>query len=193
MQGALFAAINAGPELARDIETGFLNRLALTPLRRAALLLGQLAGVMTVARAVVADLPRRRADRRAASSRPASAACVVLFVLAFLVALAFAALGALRRAAHRVGRGGAGPLPAPLRPALPVVAGLPRPLIEQDWFRTVATWNPVSYLVEGIRSLVITGWDARARSSAASRSRSCSALLGIFGASRALRTRLERT
>jgi ABC-2 type transport system permease protein len=39
---------------------------------------------------------------------------------------------------------------------------LPRPLIEQDWFRTVATWNPVSYLIEGVRSFVITGWDATA-------------------------------
>jgi ABC-2 type transport system permease protein len=26
----------------------------------------------------------------------------------------------------------------------------------------VATINPISYLVEGIRSLVITGWDAQA-------------------------------
>jgi ABC-2 type transport system permease protein len=39
---------------------------------------------------------------------------------------------------------------------------LPRDLIEQDWFRFIATVNPISYLVEGIRSLVITGWDARA-------------------------------
>jgi ABC-2 type transport system permease protein len=36
---------------------------------------------------------------------------------------------------------------------------LPRDLIAQDWFRTVATWNPISYLLEGIRSLFITGWD----------------------------------
>jgi ABC-2 type transport system permease protein len=39
---------------------------------------------------------------------------------------------------------------------------LPRDLIEQGWFRFVATINPISYLVEGIRSLVITGWDAHA-------------------------------
>ena len=39
---------------------------------------------------------------------------------------------------------------------------LPRELIAVDWFRTVATWNPVSYLIEGMRSLVITGWDAEA-------------------------------
>ncbi len=39
---------------------------------------------------------------------------------------------------------------------------LPRNLIEADWFRFIATVNPISYLVEGIRSLVITGWDAQA-------------------------------
>src|SRR5919206_1979097 len=33
MQGAIFSVMNAGTNLARDVETGFLNRLALTPLR----------------------------------------------------------------------------------------------------------------------------------------------------------------
>jgi ABC-2 type transport system permease protein len=35
-------------------------------------------------------------------------------------------------------------------------------LIERDWFQTVATWNPFSYLIEGIRSLFITGFDGEA-------------------------------
>ena len=35
IQGSLFASINAGSSIARDIETGFLNRLALTPMQRA--------------------------------------------------------------------------------------------------------------------------------------------------------------
>ena len=39
---------------------------------------------------------------------------------------------------------------------------LPRDLIETDWFQTIATYNPVSYMIEGIRSLLITGWDAEA-------------------------------
>ena len=42
--------INAGASsLARDVETGFLKRLALTPMQRAALLIGHLGGVMVVA------------------------------------------------------------------------------------------------------------------------------------------------
>ena len=39
---------------------------------------------------------------------------------------------------------------------------LPRNLIQTDWFREVATYNPVSYMVEGLRSLLITGWDGEA-------------------------------
>src|SRR5256885_12734317 len=33
IQGALLATVNANVEFARDIQTGFLNRLALTPVR----------------------------------------------------------------------------------------------------------------------------------------------------------------
>ena len=192
MQGALFASINAGSSLARDVETGFLKRLALTPMQRAALLLGNLGGVMTVAALaslvylVVGLLAGLHLDAGVGGG-------LVLIVLAFLVALAFASLGAW------VGlRAGSGEAVQGLFPVFFVFLflssqALPRPLIEQDWFRTIATWNPVSYMLEGIRSVVITGWDARSRSSAASRSRSCSACSGSLGASRALRTRLVRT
>jgi ABC-type multidrug transport system permease subunit len=38
----------------------------------------------------------------------------------------------------------------------------PRNLIGVDWFQTVATINPVSYLIECVRSLIITGWDGQA-------------------------------
>ena len=39
---------------------------------------------------------------------------------------------------------------------------IPRNLIEVTWFRDAATANPVSYLLECVRSLIITGWDAEA-------------------------------
>ena len=38
----------------------------------------------------------------------------------------------------------------------------PRNLIAVDWFRFLASVNPVSYLIECVRSLIITGWDAEA-------------------------------
>src|SRR2546427_10044761 len=49
IQGALLATINANVEFARDIQTGFLNRLALTPVRGLVLLVGQLGGLITIA------------------------------------------------------------------------------------------------------------------------------------------------
>ena len=69
---------------------------------------------------------------------------------------------------------------------------LPRNLIETDWFRTIATYNPVSYMVEGIRSLVITGWDGQALAQAFG----IAAIAIVFFlalSARALRTRLVRT
>src|SRR5206468_2999043 len=49
IQGSMFAAMSAGTNVAMDIETGFFNRLSLTPLRRLALLVGQLSGVIVLA------------------------------------------------------------------------------------------------------------------------------------------------
>src|SRR5438045_3334596 len=45
IQGGMFALINTGTNLAEDIESGFFNRLALTPLRRVGLIAGLLVGV----------------------------------------------------------------------------------------------------------------------------------------------------
>ncbi len=71
-------------------------------------------------------------------------------------------------------------------------SSLPRDLIEQDWFRTIATYNPVSYLIEGIRSLFIIGWDPEALALAFG----CAIAIGVVFMTLAvtsLRTRLTRT
>jgi ABC-2 type transport system permease protein len=39
---------------------------------------------------------------------------------------------------------------------------MPRNLIHEEWFKTIATYNPMSYLVEATRSLLISGWDGEA-------------------------------
>jgi ABC-2 type transport system permease protein len=69
---------------------------------------------------------------------------------------------------------------------------LPRDLIEQEWFRTVATLNPVSYLIEGVRSLFIVGFDGRALALAFG----CGMAIGVAFLALSvgrLRTRLVRT
>ena len=161
IQGALFATMNAGTDLARDIQTGFLSRLSLTPMRRLALLVGQLGGVATMAFVQAAVYV---GVGLAVGVRPASGVLgvVVLFAFALLISLGFGALGAF--AALRTGSGEAvqGLFPAFFVFLFLSSMNIPRNLIEITWFRDVATANPVSYLIECVRSLVITGWDGQA-------------------------------
>ena len=68
----------------------------------------------------------------------------------------------------------------------------PRDLIAQDWFATIATYNPVSYMVEGLRSLVISGWDGQALAQAFGIA-AIAVVVFLALSARALRTRLVRT
>jgi ABC-2 type transport system permease protein len=191
MQGALFATTNAGTDLARDIQTGFLNRLALTPMHGAALLAGQLAGVATLA---LAQATVYLAVGLAAGARleAGPGGIAVLFLLAFLIAIGFGAIGAFM--ALRTGSGEAIQALFPLLFVLLFLSSmnLPRNLIEIEWFRTVATVNPVSYLIEGMRSLFITGWDAQALGLAFGLGAAVAAA-AIAASALALRGRLART
>ena len=161
IQGALFATMNAGTDLARDIQTGFLNRLTLTPMRGIAVLAGQLGGIMVLGflQAVVYLAVGLIIGVRLASG---PAGVLVLLAFALLVTLAFGALGAF--AALRTGSGEAVQSLFPVFFVFLFISSMnmPRNLIEATWFRDLATANPVSYLLECVRSLIITGWDAEA-------------------------------
>ena len=161
IQGALFATMNAGTDLARDVQTGFLNRLSLTPMRGIVVLLGQLGGVVTmgVVQAVI-----YLAVGLAVGVRLASGPAGVLVIMAFavLVSLGFGALGAF--AALRTGSGEAVQSLFPVFFVFLFISSmnLPRDLIATDWFRIAATANPVSYLIECVLSLIIEGCDVQA-------------------------------
>ena len=62
--GAMLGAVSAGTDLAHDIETGVLTRLALTPMRRTAILLGQLAGALVMAVRAIDRVPPGRGPQR---------------------------------------------------------------------------------------------------------------------------------
>ena len=161
IQGALFATMNAGTDLARDIQTGFLNRLSLTSMRGVALIAGLLAGAIVLglvqaAFYIVVGL--------IVGVDFASGALGVLVLLGFsaLITVSFGAIGLFL--ALRTGSGEAIQGLFPLLFVFLFLSSMntPRDLIDVEWFRVVATVNPVSYLIECVRSLVITGWDGEA-------------------------------
>jgi ABC-2 type transport system permease protein len=161
IQGAMFVSITAGVDLARDIEGGFLNRLALTPLRGEALLVGQLGGalVLGVVQAIVYLLIGLATGVTFASG---VAGALVLLVLSVLISFGFAGLGGLLALRFGTGEAVQGIFPLLFVTLFLSSSSLPRNLIKASWFRDIATYNPISYLLEGLRSLVIKGWDAQA-------------------------------
>jgi len=191
IQGALFSTMNAGTDLARDIQTGFVNRLSLTALRDWALLTGQLAGIVVLG--VVQVLFYIAVGLIAGvtfASGPLGIA--VLVVYGAIVSLSFGALGAWL--AFRTGSGETIQALFPVLFVFLFISSMntPRDLIGVDWFRIAATLNPVSYMIECVRSLIITGWDPQALALGFG----FVIALGVISlalASRALRTRMTRT
>ncbi len=190
MQGALFATMNAGTDLARDIQTGFLSRLSLTPLRGAALIAGQLGGI-AVAALVQAIVYLIVGYAAGVHPKAGPGGVIVLLVLAVAIAIGFGAVGALL--ALRTGSGEAVQGFFPLLFVFLIISSmnLPRNLIEADWFRALATANPVSYLIEGIRSLIIEGWNGEALGLAFAVSAAL-AVVALALSARALRDRMGR-
>jgi ABC-2 type transport system permease protein len=190
LQGTMFAAMSAGTNVAQDVETGFFNRLALTPLRRAALLMGQLSGVLVLgliqaATFLIVGLTAGAGLEAGVLGVP------VIVALSLLTTLGFGSLGAF--VALRTGSGETvqGLFPLMFAALFLSSMALPRNVIEIGWFRTIATWNPVSYMIEGIRSLLIAGWDGEALALGFVASGGL-ALIALVLASSALRTRLAR-
>ena len=191
IQGALFSVMNSGTDLARDIETGFMSRLSLTPMRDLALLFGQLGGTVVLGLFqglvyVVVGL--------VCGVRFESGPLGLLVLLAFytLVVIAFGALGLF--AALRTGSAEAvnGLFPAFFVFLFLSSMAIPRNLMTVDWFRWFATANPVSYLIEGVRSLIVIGWDVQALALGFSVAIAM-AVIAIVLASRALPQRLARS
>ena len=191
VQGAIFALLNSGTDLATDIESGFMNRLALTPIGGAALLGGALGGAIALS-AIQAVVYLGVGLAVGAGFEAGLAGVPVLFALSLTISFALGCVGTFM--ALRVGNAEA------MQTMFPIFfvflffssMALPRDLIEQGWFRRIADLNPVSYMIEGIRSLFVTGFDGEALGLAFGIS-AIIAFVFLTAASSALRTRLVRT
>jgi ABC-2 type transport system permease protein len=191
MQGALFSVMNTGTDLARDIETGFLNRLALTPLRGAALLSGLLAG--TVLLGLVQAVTYLSVGLIAGAELVTGVGgALAIVALSVSITVAFGSIGLF--AALRTGSGEA------VQSLFPVffvflfisAMSLPLELLQTQWFHDIAAANPVTYLLEAFRSLLFEGWDAGALALGFGIAAAV-LVVGMLAASRAMKTRLVRT
>ena len=148
--------VSRAPALVLDVQNGYFDRLLLTPIRRLAILLGHMVADVAVACALTLPILTLGfiLDVRFESG---PLGVVVFILLAGLWSLAFAGFG--YAIALKTGN------PAAVNssfllffPFLFMTSSyVPRDQLT-GWLDTVAAWNPVTYLLEGMRSLVTAGW-----------------------------------
>jgi ABC-2 type transport system permease protein len=149
--------VSRAPALVLDVQNGYFDRLLLTPIRRLAILLGHMAADVAVACALIIPI------------------LIVGFIVGVrfetgpLGVLAFIIIGALWSLAF-TGFGYAIALktgnPAAVNSSFLLffpflfltTSYVPREELS-GWLDTVATWNPVTYLLAGLRSLIVEGWE----------------------------------
>ncbi len=149
--------ISRASVLVIDIQSGYLDRMLVTPIRRSTLLFGLMVADIVMALGL--------------------ALFVVAMGLAFGVWFETGVLGLLMflllAIAWSVAYSGI-PYTVALRTGNPAAVNssfliffpfafltpsfLPRELMS-GWLRTVSAWNPVTYLMEGMRAILFDGWD----------------------------------
>ena len=157
LQGVAFAANNGAAELARDIEDGFFDRLLSAPVWRASILVGRLAGsaVFAGVQAIALILVFLIFGATIAAGVGGVA---VIVVVAILLALAIGGLGCA--VAFRTGSQEAIQAAFPLIFVLLFVSSAFFPTSLMDgWYGAVARNNPITWIVDPTRRLVIEGFD----------------------------------
>lgn len=155
IQGVLFGSVTGGAALATDIEQGFFDRLLATPVSRLGILVGRLAGAAAFGAFqalffTVVLLP---------FGVTVKAGPIGLTVIVVSGALTGMALGGFMAAmALRTGSAEAvqGSFPLLFIAMFLSSAFFPRETMS-GVYGAIADANPISYLVEGIRGLVVEG------------------------------------
>ena len=157
VQGVAGAAAISGVAIVKDIESGYFDKLLLTPMPRLAIVLGRLfadgircAAFTTIIVAVLAAF--------GATVEAGPLGYVVMIGLAGLFGVAYSGIGVtigLRTGNLQAAQAGF-LLFFPLLFLSPAFA--PKEFFE-PWMEFLASINPVTYLLEGMRALALDGWE----------------------------------
>lgn len=151
-----FSAGNAGIELVQDITNGYFKKLTIMPINKLAIIFGKLTEVAVQAilqGAIVLVL--LLAD--GVNFNAGFLGILAIFGILILFAMAWSCLSmiaALRTQNARLVQS----MFVLVFPLLYITTSqAPKDLLPKT-FATIATYNPVTYIIEGVRALVLNGW-----------------------------------
>lgn len=156
VSSALSGAGVAGQAIVRDIENGYFDKLLLTPISRAALLLGpMIAGAVTLGLQTVIVLTV--GILLGLESATGIGGMLVVVALALILGVGFSGFTvsiALRTGSAAATQGGSFlffPLTFLTATFVPVS-------LLSGWIKTAAVYNPITYILEAMRSVLLEGW-----------------------------------
>jgi ABC-2 type transport system permease protein len=156
----IYAVMVAGSHLGEDIRSGFIKRQTLTPLPGSVLLLGHLAGVVAFAVGQTLIFLLAGFATGATIEAGVGGALLIILLVSFY-ALAMGSVGLMVALFTRSGEAVQALFPLLTGFLLLSSVNLPRELIQTDWYQDLTTFNPLSYMVEAPRSLMIDGWETQ--------------------------------
>ncbi len=158
VSAALSGAGVAGQAIVRDIENGYFNKLLLTPISRSALLLGPIfagaiiLGLQTTLVTIIGLLM---------GLQPETGAGGVLAMLGIALLLGTAFAGFTVAIALRTGNAAATQGGTFLFFPLTFLTATFVPVsLLSGWIKTAAIYNPITYVLEAMRALMLSGWEA---------------------------------
>lgn len=155
-----FSAGNAGIELVQDIQSGYFKKLIIMPINRLAIVLAKLTeiAVQSLGQGIIMMTLLLIWGVR---FKTGILGVLTIFAILILFAMAWSCIGmisALRTQNARLVQS----LFILVFPLLYLTTSqAPKALLPKT-FATITGYNPVTYIIEGIRTLVISGWDGRA-------------------------------
>jgi len=158
VSSALSGAGVAGQAIVRDIENGYFDKLLLTPLSRSALLLGpMIAGAVTLGLQTIIVLAVGLL--LGLESATGLGGLLVVIALALILGVGFSGFTvaiALRTGSAAATQGGSFlffPLTFLTATFVPVA-------LLSGWIKTAAEYNPITYILEAMRAVLLDGWQA---------------------------------
>lgn len=158
---ALFTAIffssgNAGIELVQDISNGYFKKLLIMPISRLTIILGRLAevAVQAVMQGAIVLVLLLAVGVRIRTGIPGLFAIFAMLVIFAMAWSCVSMISALRTQNARLVQS----LFVLVFPFLYLTTSQAPMALLPPLFRAVAGYNPVTYVIEGVRALVLSNW-----------------------------------